>query len=66
MHENIGGDRRDGVGHAVTGQYGRKGHIAPGECLADTHDVRFDAGVFPGEETARTPEAGGDFVKDEQ
>ena len=54
------------VRHPSRSKSCREGHRAAGEGLAHAKDVRGDAGVLAGEHATGPPEAGGDFVENQQ
>ena len=54
------------MGDAGRGEGRREAQVATGEGLAETHDVRFDAGVLRREQPPAPAEAGGDLVEDQQ
>ena len=66
MHKDPGLAVTDGASHMLGGEGGRERQIAAGERLAQTHDVRADAGPVTGEQLAGATETGGDLVGDEQ
>ena len=56
----------DGICHLITCQNRRKRHISAGQCLSDTHNIRFYSGVFPGEKFACPSESCCYFIEDEK
>jgi hypothetical protein len=58
--------RADALSHPRRAQRRRERQVAPGERLADAHDVRAHPRVLGGEQRPRAPEAGGDLVEDQQ
>ena len=65
VHEDASG-RSDGAGHPIRTHRGRKGHVAPGERLAQAKNVGHRGRVLVGEEPACASKAGGDLVKNQQ
>ncbi len=56
----------DGAGNLLCGQGRRQGEVAPGEGLAQTHDVGADAGPVTGKQLTGATKAGGNLVGNQE
>ncbi|MND89453.1 hypothetical protein D3C80_815110 [compost metagenome] len=66
MHKAARSAVADGFRHVAGGQGGGKRHIAAGQRLAQTQNIRYYLGMFTGEQLAGAPETGSDLVGNQQ
>ena len=66
VHETTSLAAANYVGHRCAGDGCRQCHVTSRQCLADTHDVRFHSGPFPGKKASGPSKPRCDFIKDQQ
>ncbi len=66
VHEHARLAVRNRLRDAVSRQRRRKRHVAAGQRFAEAENIWLDSGMFAGKQLAGTPEAGRDFIENQQ
>ncbi len=64
MHENTAAISADPLDNFSRSHGCRQGHIATGQSLTQTENIRYNSSLLIGEQGTCTSKTGGNFIKD--